>query len=100
MPGVARTGEQQAVPLGEICAIQVETWILVEMRRCNLTAVEVVGPVVDGADDIFYASVSRQHFGLAVTTDVRYELRQTFALDEQLARLLTAESYIVAVLLH
>jgi hypothetical protein len=71
---VAGTVEQQAVPILQGSRREVEARKLAEMRCRPLHAVEVVGPAVDGADDVLRRPPAFVHYGLAVATDIGDEV--------------------------
>ncbi len=72
--GVARPGEQQAVPVAERRGVQLHARLLFEARRAEQLALQVVGPAVHRADDVLGVALALQHDGLAVAADVGEQL--------------------------
>ena len=93
---VARAVEQQAVPVLDRRAAEVEARLVGEMRRAEQLALEVVGPAVDRADDVGRVALALEHQRLSVPADVRQELDAARVADERLRVVASRQDLVVA----
>ena len=71
---VARPVEQEAVPVLDRRAAEVQAGLVGEVRRAQQLALEVVGPAMDGADDVPRIAAALEHDRLPMAADVREQL--------------------------
>ena len=70
------------------------------MWRRDLATVEVIGPVMDGTDDVLRVAGAGEQLRLAVTANIGNELRAAIVSHQQFAGLQPAESEVLAVGLY
>ena len=90
--------EQQPVPvLRRVEALQVQAGVMVEVRRADQAALQVVGPAVQRTHDVAPGlSASAQHHRLAVAAHVRYQLDAAGRAHQCAALALVRQSAVVA----
>ena len=93
---VAHAVEQQAVPVRELRAAEIEAWLVLEMRRAKEPATKVVGPAVDRADDVGRVATALQHDRLPVPADVGDEFDAGRIADQGLRVVAQFECAVVA----
>src|SRR6185436_6647841 len=71
---IARSGEQQAVPVDERRRMQLDARGLGKERRAEQLAFQVIGPAVQRTDDVLGVAAALEHDRLAVPADVRQQL--------------------------
>ena len=91
---VARPVEQQPLPVLDRRAGEARARLLGEMRRAEELAFQVVGPAMNGADDVLRVALAVEHDRLPVTADVRQELDALRVAHERL-RVGTAGKHVV-----
>ena len=99
-PNVAWAGEQQAVPVGERCRVQLDARRLREVRRAEQLAFQVVGPAVQRADDVLGVAAAFEHDRLAVAADVRQQPDSLGAANQHLRVVGPGERVVVAGVGH
>ncbi|MCY1230830.1 hypothetical protein D9M69_668550 [compost metagenome] len=70
--------------------------LLVEMRRAEQFALEVIGPAVQGADDVLPVAAAIEHDGLAVAAHVGHQLDAGGIAHQHAALVLGLERVVVA----
>ncbi len=68
---IAWPGELKSLPVGQRGGMQPHGGIFGKVRRAEQVALEVVGPAMQRADDVFRIAAAFEHDRLAVPADVR-----------------------------
>ena len=101
--------KQQTIPLLQRVVVEVQAGVMGKMRRAQQLATGVVGPAVQGADDVAASTAwglvlqiapAFEHDGLAVATHVGHQLDALGRVHQSAAPLLLRQGQVVARVGH